>query len=44
MHDGRSLYHRLKEQKDAKDMEFEESRKFKNMIRGLDDVSGTVTI
>lgn len=35
--DGRSLYDRLKEQKDAKDLEFEESRQFKNMIRGLDD-------
>jgi hypothetical protein len=36
-YDGRSLYERLKEQKDAKDLEFEEARKFKNMIRGLDD-------
>lgn len=36
-YDGRSLYERLKSQKDAKDLEFEESRKFKNMIRGLDD-------
>lgn len=36
-YDGRSLYDRLKSQKDAKDLEFEESRKFKNMIRGLDD-------
>jgi FAM192A/Fyv6, N-terminal domain len=36
-YDGRSLYERLKEQRDAKDHEFEESRKFKNMIRGLDD-------
>lgn len=35
--DGRSLFDRLKEQKDAKQDEFEESRKFKNMIRGLDD-------
>lgn len=35
--DGRNLYDRLKEQKDAKDMEFEESRKLKNLIRGLDD-------
>lgn len=35
--DGRSLYDRLKEQRDAKDLEFEESRKFKNMIRGLDE-------
>jgi hypothetical protein len=33
-YDGRSLYDRLKEQKDAKQEEFEESRKFKNMIRG----------
>lgn len=36
-YDGRSLYERLKEQRDAKDLEFEESRKFKNMIRGLDE-------
>lgn len=36
-YDGRSLYDRLKEQRDAKDLEFEEARKFKNMIRGLDD-------
>lgn len=36
-YDGRTLYDRLKEQKDKKDSEFEESRKFKNMIRGLDD-------
>lgn len=35
-YDGRSLYDRLKEQRDAKDLEFEESKKFKNMIRGLD--------
>lgn len=35
-YDGRSLYDRLKEQRDAKDLEFEEARKFKNMIRGLD--------
>lgn len=35
-YDGRSLYDRLKEQRDAKDSEFEEARKFKNMIRGLD--------
>lgn len=27
----------MKEQRDAKDLEFEESRKFKNMIRGLDE-------
>lgn len=37
VYDPRSLYDRLKEQKDAKQEEFEESRKFKNMIRGLDD-------
>lgn len=36
-YDGRSLFERLKEQRDAKDLEFEESRKFKNMIRGLDE-------
>uniref|UniRef100_A0A1B0DHG0 FAM192A/Fyv6 N-terminal domain-containing protein n=1 Tax=Phlebotomus papatasi TaxID=29031 RepID=A0A1B0DHG0_PHLPP len=35
--DGRSLFERLKEQKDKKDLEFEESRKLKNLIRGLDD-------
>jgi len=37
IYDGRSLYERLKEQRDAKDEEFHESRKFKNMIRGLDE-------
>lgn len=36
-YDGRCLYDQLKEQRDAKDLEFEESKKFKNMIRGLDD-------
>lgn len=35
--DGRCLYDKLKEQRDAKDLEFEESKKFKNLIRGLDD-------
>ena len=35
--DGRSLYDRLKEQRDAKQEEFEESKKFKNLIKGLDD-------
>lgn len=35
--DNRSLYEKLKEQRDAKQEEFEESRKFKNLIRGLDD-------
>lgn len=43
-YDGRSLYDRLKEQKDAKQEEFEESRKFKNMIRGLDDDGESWTI
>lgn len=36
-YDGRSLYERLKEQKDKKDFEFEEAHKLKNLIRGLDD-------
>ncbi|XP_070507919.1 PSME3-interacting protein-like [Chironomus tepperi] len=36
-YDGRSLFDRLKEQKDKKNSEIEESKKFKNMIRGLDD-------
>jgi len=35
-YDSRTLYERLKEQKDIKDEEFEESRKLKNMIKGLD--------
>ncbi|EDW48318.1 PSME3-interacting protein [Drosophila sechellia] len=36
-YDGRSLYERLKQNKDKKDMEFEEAHKLKNLIRGLDD-------
>lgn len=35
--DGRSLFDRLKEQKDKKDLDFEESKKFKNLIHTLDD-------
>ncbi|XP_053740839.1 PSME3-interacting protein isoform X2 [Synchiropus splendidus] len=37
VYDPRSLYERLKEQKDKKQEEFEEQFKFKNMVRGLDD-------
>uniref|UniRef100_A0A2M4BX03 Putative nefa-interacting nuclear protein nip30 n=1 Tax=Anopheles marajoara TaxID=58244 RepID=A0A2M4BX03_9DIPT len=36
-YDGRSLYDRLQEQKQKKDLEFEEAHKLKNMIKGLDD-------
>jgi len=36
-YDARSLYERLKEQKDKKDYEFDEAHKLKNLIRGLDD-------
>ncbi|XP_017049864.1 PSME3-interacting protein [Drosophila ficusphila] len=36
-YDGRSLYERLKQNKDKKDMEYEEAHKLKNLIRGLDD-------
>ncbi|KAH8285688.1 hypothetical protein KR054_012368 [Drosophila jambulina] len=36
-YDARSLYERLKENKDKKDMEYEEAHKLKNLIRGLDD-------
>ncbi|KAG4071969.1 hypothetical protein HA402_006130 [Bradysia odoriphaga] len=36
-YDARSLYERLKEQKDKKDYEYEEAHKLKNLIRGLDD-------
>ncbi|XP_011313951.1 protein FAM192A [Fopius arisanus] len=35
--DHRSLYDRLQEQKNKKDMEYEEAHKLKNMIKGLDD-------
>lgn len=37
MIDHRSLYDRLQEQKQRKDLEYEEAHKLKNMIRGLDD-------
>lgn len=36
-YDPRSLYERLKEQRDKKDLEFEESKKFKNLVHTLDD-------
>uniref|UniRef100_A0A8D8YX64 Protein FAM192A n=1 Tax=Cacopsylla melanoneura TaxID=428564 RepID=A0A8D8YX64_9HEMI len=36
-YDPRSLYDRLKEQKDKKEFEYEEAHKLKNMIKGLDD-------
>ena len=36
-YDPRTLYQRLKEQRDKKDEEYEESRKLKNMIKGLDN-------
>ncbi|XP_058460252.1 PSME3-interacting protein [Malaya genurostris] len=36
-YDGRSLYDRLQEQKQKKDLEFEEAHKLKNMIKTLDD-------
>lgn len=35
--DSRSLFDRLQEQKQRKDLEYEETHKLKNMIRGLDD-------
>lgn len=35
--DGRSLFDRLKEQRDKKDADFEESKKFKNLVHTLDD-------
>lgn len=35
--DHRSLYDRLQEQKQKKDLEYEEAHKLKNMIKGLDD-------
>lgn len=35
--DFRSLYERLEEQKQKKQMEYEEAHKLKNMIKGLDD-------
>lgn len=36
-YDSRTLFERLKEQKDRKQEEFEESRKLKHLIRGLDN-------
>ncbi|XP_053687955.1 PSME3-interacting protein [Sabethes cyaneus] len=36
-YDGRSLYDRLQEQKQKKDLEYEEAHKLKNMIKTLDD-------
>lgn len=36
-YDCRSLFEKLKEQKDKKDYEYEEAHKLKNLIRGLDD-------
>jgi len=36
-YDHRSLYERLQEQKQKKDLEYEEAHKLKNMIKGLDD-------
>ncbi|XP_046385054.1 PSME3-interacting protein [Ischnura elegans] len=36
-YDHRSLFERLQEQKQKKDMEYQESIKLKNMIKGLDD-------
>lgn len=36
-YDSRSLYERLQEQKQRKELEYEEAHKLKNMIKGLDD-------
>jgi len=36
-YDSRTLFERLKEQRDLKQEEFEESRKLKHLIRGLDN-------
>ncbi|XP_066262160.1 PSME3-interacting protein [Euwallacea similis] len=36
-YDSRSLYDRLQEQKQKRDLEYEEAHKLKNMIKGLDD-------
>lgn len=36
-YDNRSLFDRLQEQKQKKDLEYEEAHKLKNMIKGLDD-------
>uniref|UniRef100_A0A8C5EZB1 FAM192A/Fyv6 N-terminal domain-containing protein n=1 Tax=Gouania willdenowi TaxID=441366 RepID=A0A8C5EZB1_GOUWI len=40
-YDPRSLFERLKEQKDKKQEEFEEQLKFRNMVRGLDEDEST---
>uniref|UniRef100_A0A8C5UKA6 FAM192A/Fyv6 N-terminal domain-containing protein n=1 Tax=Microcebus murinus TaxID=30608 RepID=A0A8C5UKA6_MICMU len=37
VYDPRSLYERLQEQKDRKQLEYEEQFKFKNMVRGLEE-------
>ncbi|XP_050453920.1 PSME3-interacting protein isoform X1 [Cataglyphis hispanica] len=37
VYDPRSLYERLQEQKNKRDLEYEEAHKLKNMIKGLDD-------
>ncbi|KAG8437683.1 hypothetical protein GDO86_008405 [Hymenochirus boettgeri] len=37
VYDPRSLYEKLQEQKDKKQLEYEEQFKFKNMVRGLDE-------
>uniref|UniRef100_A0A8C4X6R8 Proteasome activator subunit 3 interacting protein 1 n=1 Tax=Erpetoichthys calabaricus TaxID=27687 RepID=A0A8C4X6R8_ERPCA len=37
VYDPRSLYERLQEQKEKKQLEFEEQFKFKNMVKGLDE-------
>ncbi|XP_056639342.1 PSME3-interacting protein isoform X1 [Diorhabda sublineata] len=36
-YDNRSLFDKLQEQKQKKDLEYEEAHKLKNMIKGLDD-------
>ncbi|CAH0551862.1 unnamed protein product [Brassicogethes aeneus] len=36
-YDNRSLFEKLQEQKQKKDLEYEEAHKLKNMIKGLDD-------
>lgn len=36
-YDRRSLFEKLQEQKNKRDMEYEEAHKLKNMIKGLDD-------
>lgn len=36
-YDNRSLYEKLQEQKQKKDLEYEEAHKLKNLIKGLDD-------